>query len=432
MATKHIGSVGVATESTFGSIASATGLPSISGLAYRYLELMDLAQLVTPGEPILTDATDSRTGLYGTAPEPATINGVQRRQGTVTLDTPWRPIGSKTEFSTYADMPLQRILRTALGTYLRTDTAADAVVGTATTTEWRPTTTADFAVGQLLRTVIGGRAEFSAMSSDDGTPDMNNSPAWSTAPTGLSIFPMRVNYLPANGMPSTESVALRLDGDGWRSYCFGCVLTQIAVTMDETSRMVKISMTLDCTHVVDDHAAASIQATDYADGHLCHQMQSYLVIGGTGWTTPGGPSTPAIQTRATLCVDAFTLTIDLTRGPVGCGESIIGRSNTELVNAAVTLEVVAGSTTSSYDDDLWDGRYRNVLLGFTGGDPSDAGEGGCIYLPAAFLNVDASIRDMGKDVTRTRLVWSPGPYGGDDAANCPDDLENSILRLGLA
>ena len=435
MATKHIASIAVATEANYANILATTGVPSTAGLAFAKMEILDRAQLLPPGEPVLTERTGTRTGLYGMAPEPSTINDaagdpIKRRRGTVVVDIPWRPIGDGSTIATYAALPLQRILLTGLETALESDTVADVIVSSADVNTVTVTTPGDFAEGHVVRWPKDGRLEYSGVT-EVAASVLTLSPAMSAALSG-NLYPMRTNFIPASGVPNAGvnvSVALRLDGHGWRSYCYGCTLTQIVITADADTHMVRASLTLDCAHIVDDHANAAPALPTFAAGHICHQLESYLVVGATGWTEFGGPTAAAAQDRATLCVDSFTLTVDLTRGYGVCGENITGRSGSEVTNAAVSLEVVTGGVTDTYDDDLWEGKYRNVVLGFAGGTPDTAGEGGCIMIPAAYLTTDPSLRDAGADHLRTKLMWSAGPYGGDDEVTDP---ANAILRIGMA
>ena len=435
MATKHIASIAVATEATYANILATTGVPSTAGLVFAGMEILDRAQLMPPGEPVLTERTGTRTGLYGMAPEPSTINDaagdpIKRRRGTVVVDVPWRPIGDGSTIATYAALPLQRILLTGMESALKSDTVADIIVSSADVNTVTVTTAGDFSEGHLVRWPKSGRLEYSAIT-DMVAAVATLSPAMSAVLSG-NLYPMRTNYIPASGAPNAGvnvSVALRLDGDGWRSYCYGCTLTQLVITTDPDTHMERASLTLDCAHIVDDHANAETCLPTYAAGHICHQLESYLVVGATGWTTLGGPTAPAAQDRATLCVDSFTLTVDFTRGFGVCGENITGRSGSEVSNVAVSLEVVAGGVTAAYDADLWAGTYRNIILGFSGGTPDTAGEGCCIMIPAAFLTVDPSLRDAGADHLRTKLMWSAGPYGGDDSVTDP---AGALLRIGMA
>jgi hypothetical protein len=260
-------------------------------------------------------------------------------------------------------------------------------------------------------------------------PTVIGSPAWRSAPAAAElVHPIGQFYLPSEGTPSTSSACIRLNGVGWQAICYACVLTSATWTCDETTRMGRWSFTLSSEFVEWDPAGAAIVPRKLADGGVLHQLQSYLLVSDMGWTDDTSPAAPAQRAASSLCVDAATLTVEWVRSDAGCGTSVVDRSSREVLDVTATLEVLAGTLGTDYDTDIWTQRRRSVMLGLAGGAPDAVGEGGCIYLPAAYLAEDGGQRDAGKDYLRRKLVWRPAPWVGDDATA---GAAGSPLRIGF-
>ena len=102
-------SLGVAVESSFGSLSATTNLPDNSG--YTYISIpCEREPILIYGDVVASERTDARDGSYLVPPEPDTVwsggNRVRRRTGQVNLRVDLTTIGSSqvTTLQTISDI----------------------------------------------------------------------------------------------------------------------------------------------------------------------------------------------------------------------------------------------------------------------------------------------------------------------------------------
>jgi len=432
MATKLIGAVEIATEGSFGSIGTG-GVPDGTGLgAYVSMEIADLAQIIPIGDPLQIDRNGPRCGRYFTAPEPvrADPDGQVIRRAQTTIDFWLRPRGEGATFATYPDMPAYRLLRTRWETLEAALNEMDRVaVGTATDNTWTPTAPTDFDVGQMVRKSSGSLAQYSAVTcADVTTPLITVSPAFAAAPVpGEAVYPLTTLFVPrCGGDPDTlETVALRLTGDGWVATCYGCYMTAMTITgVSDATRGWRVSATVQCDWVEYSTTASAPPVFIQADGQIVHSLAAGVVqsVDFESLTAPA-----ALAREFTPCADEWTLTLTWAMGQSQCDLSWLGLAKAEAVDLDATLEIITGAYEPDYSADYAGRLFRNTLVGGSAYDGA-AGEGACIFLPAAVLMEDPIKPDVGKDYLRTALRLKPGYYAGDGATT---RIGNSLIRLGL-
>lgn len=428
MATKNIGSVAVATESVYGSVG-ADGLPDATGLTYRVMEIADRAQITQPGEPVITQVNRSRAGAYAHVPDPSLwTDGTLRRNGSITLSTPVRGIGDFTQYTSFDEMPMHKLLRTCLNSLSEAPGLISAVGAGGTVRSFTPS---EYPAGPLVQDGriaargINGRWEYSCLYDAAATPAVwLNTPDFSTAPADAeAVRLMRTYYAPSLGLPGSGSVSLDIRGDGWRAQCFGCNVTKLTLAMEEGSRRLTLSVDIDCAYIAYDGVAA-IEAEEVADGAVAHQLGAYAILGTDGYQQYS-PTGEGPQARESFCLDAFSLEITFTRAKAGCGETILGHNRSEMTDFDATMTLMVSGVYGTTAQDLFTSTMRPVLVGFGGGGLMEEGEGFCVYMPAAVLQNDAGKRDFGADYLRTQLVYKAGHVG--PAAGGPG---NAILRIG--
>ena len=90
-------SIGVAVESSFGSLVASTGLPDKTTLIYESMPV-ERDPVIIYGEVIASERNDTRDGPYGMPPEPDTVyssgSRVQRRTGSVELRLDLTSVGA--------------------------------------------------------------------------------------------------------------------------------------------------------------------------------------------------------------------------------------------------------------------------------------------------------------------------------------------------
>lgn len=426
MASATIRSVHVATESTFARISSS-GVPDASGASFAPLEF-DRASLSYDGQSHEMNEMDAGRGsVYHRPPEPVSmlVSGtrVRRRTGTVSLRIPWRGLGAATpNYGSYSAMPAGRIISSGAGV-LTPATTSDAVGAVAvSTTRWTPTAIASFPeneIGAGVAVDISGRKEFSFITDriDGGTDYVIVSPAFSRSLTSASsdrVWNCLTLYS-ALGIASSglgESVTLRLDGDGWRTYCYGGIAESYSWTL--SNRCLYLDVVLRFAVIQDDHASATtVSNPTRADGQIAHALGSYVVITGTIGTT-----SPAELARASYGVDEWSFTWTNTVSGRGRSDDLAGISAWEVTDVTATASVTLATPSTTFDSLFLSRTEVSVMLGCG---PTGQGEGACFYLPAAHLTSDAAVRDVGGERVRQTLNFRNGYWSLDDSSTAPAD-----------
>ncbi|MDP3908849.1 MAG: hypothetical protein Q8Q14_00520 [Gemmatimonadales bacterium] len=410
--TTHVRALAVAAESSFGSIAAATGLPDVAALVFRQAEFelasVDLSSL----EAETTENADGRDGFYHRPPEPVTVwsggSRVRRLTGTIKVKASLRTAGVHGgTFSYYGQVPLAQMIASGMGVH---NPAALLVTATGASSATRFTVgVADFAaavVGDMLATEIAGRAEFSAITGKSAPATLIHSPALSA---GLVLDDearlCRVFHLTTDEALFGPSIALIIDGDGWRAVAVGCRMESLAISYD--GRKVVCEVTLRAAHADTDHASADVSPPTYEAGAIVHALGSYAVISGAA--TGAAPWELA---RNVVGVDEFSASITNTLAPLSRSDSILGMSDYRIAKQDAEVSLTLSRAWDTVDDDLLDQTERSVLVGWG---PPGKGDGACLYLPAAHLTNDAALRDLGGDVVRQSLNYRQGRNAGDNS-----------------
>ena len=426
MATSTIRSCGVATESTFGSVATSDGYPDASGLTFAGLECRR-GSLTTPGEQPNVPREDARASAYSF---PAEVPGVysggnprRLREGTVTLTVPMRTIGAATTYANYAAMPLGRLLGSGCGVDVP-GASFDAVTLTGDDVSYVSTDASLVTLGGLLKVDrdASDRVSFTGVTDTDpgGTDLINHSPALEAAVVAADSIRQCNVYHSALGTSTLgASVALRLNGDGWRSYLVGGRWQSVRLYLEGNLVMADIVIQ---GMIYDDHDNASV--TDYtrADGAVANNRGCFHIISSSAI----GTTTPAGLARTVLNLDAWEITVTNTLAMVGRSDDAMGHSDLEVVDQVVEGSITVTTPQSAFDDFLLDQEQRSLMFGFG---PLGNGNGMCVYVPAGTFTSDPSVRNLdGERVTQV-LNFTQGNWTLDDSTTAPADTN---WRIGLA
>ena len=422
MATAQVRSIALATEVSFGSVSATTGLVDVSALTFRQMEVEDRGALTTFGDmPMTPRESIARDNFYIDPPEPATIvsSGIKqrRRKGELTIAVPLRPMGTTGDYST---MALALALSSSMARQSPAVDATDVVAGVSAN-RFTPTALGDYTLGALVKTDRFGRPEYSQVV--DNPADVYISPAFSGTLGAADTIRQVETWYTGPSVTLGSSLAIRIDGDTWRTYASGCRLKSIKVTPND-AKLAIAELTFTCAFVDDDHSSYSVGRPTKTDGQPGHALGSYSVVSAT--TAQPGTSAPYTLARASLAIDTFTFAMDFTLVERGQTDSIVGASNLDVVDVATSCEVTLSSPVSTYNDDILTPTSRSVYLGLS---TTGAGNGVCLAIPAGIMVDDGSKRDLSNGAVRQMLKWKAGLWTGVDASTA---LAESPALIGMS
>ena len=397
----------------------ANGEPDATGLDWEACELADASAVVAIGTT-QTLQYNTATGGFAHPVGEALIDpqsGEPVRSGTLTID--WYLRGGIDQGD--ADLGLRRLLTTRLllqsnnasVTTASVTTGGVVTYGSGTPVKGRP----------LAYQLSDGRVTYGIATNTTGS----NLPTrtYAAAISGRGVVPgagggqISQWVQPATGADpityGSNTVALRLTGDGWQQLCFGCSMTALTITAEGDGRAIRCSATVDCPYVVDVDAA-DIETPawpDPAEGPVLHALGSPAVIGASYYN--GGSSTAP-------CVSTWSVSLSWTTAGSACGSYWSGRAPLEATALETTISLTIGHPAEDLRQVLasyWkNGSKFTVELPF-GGDVSASASprpwGGAIIIPAAYVTSgDVLIQDLSGDAIQTSAELTAG-LPADDA-----------------
>ena len=429
-------SLSVAVETTFGSPAIATGIPSTSGLTYVSIPC-ERDPILIAGEPVVSERNDTKDGNYFNAPEPDTVwsggSRVRRRTGQIVCRVDLTTIG--TSANNYNSNYLGYLLGAGFKTQapssgMKSDTAsAIANVNTYTPTG----TIDDDDVGLLIGTELNGRAEYSAITDNDVGGDVTVSPAFSSAFTGTpTLRGLQTWYIPSRSLTGTfeHSLSFKIDGVNFQTLAFGCVLESMSITVDNGRLMA--DLTYQCAYITDNHPASGSTPVEpvYNSGAPALFRGAYAVVSSGSPASSANSTVGETQGRTALDCENFTLTVTNTLVPLAWSNNVIAMSGMEISEVSIELNLTLSTVERTLNDDFFNRTVRQVLVGTA---PFGDGKGAAIMLPAAILTSDPSVYDVsGNDIVRQNLNYRQARYAGDYTDSSYELLAgNSPFRIGL-
>ena len=427
-------SLSIASESSFGSLVD--GIPSFSGLSFTSIPC-ERDPIVIAGEPVVSERNDARDGAYFVPSEPDTVwsgsNRVRRRTGQIVCRVDLTTIGSTP--ADYSSNYLGLLLGAGFQTQIPSANAkADTPSAVTNGNQFTPSAAfAEADIGTLISTTIAGRAEYSAITDHNLAGDVTVSPAYSassyTAVKGLQTW-----YTPSRNSSGTyaDSVAFRIDGIGFRTYAYGCVLESLGITLDNGRLMAEF--TFQSAFITDDHGSASGPVEpSYNDGAAPFFRGAYTVISNGSPASLTNGTAGETQGRIALDCEDFSLTVTNTLTPLGHSNSVLAMSDMEISDISVELSLTLSTVNTTINSDFFNRAVRQVLVG-TG--PQGDGKGCAIMLPAGMLTVDPSAYDVsGNDIVRQQLTYQQSRYAGDYSTDLAAVYESnagcSPFRIGL-
>lgn len=422
-------SISVSTESSFGSIDGTTGLPSPSGLTFLSLPC-EKDPIVVYGDPVVNERTEARDGPHGLPPEPDTVwsagSRVQRRTGQVQVTIDFTTIGA--DANTYAGTGLGKLLNAGFLTSLSLFTSADSVTGDDVNYFTPTTTNTNYKIGGLVGSIINGRCEYSAVTSNNraSAGKIGVSPAFSDEPS--TIYPMQTWYVPTSTSSGqvTSSLCFRVDGVNFRTYAYGCKLVSLSISVNNGRLMG--AFTFQAALIQDDHANATGPVEPLVlGGATQHFRNAYAVVSSpvTYSRTNISGSTGEELDRIALDAETFTFNITNTLTPKGFSNNILTMSDMEVTNVDLECTLTLSAVKTDIADDFKNRVIRQVLIG-TG--PIGNGQGMALFIPAAYLTIDPNKYDVGGEIVKQTLTYKQTRFGGDVGTTQP---ANTPIRLAL-
>lgn len=421
---RHYGSVSMAPEVSFGSLAAATGWPDPSGLAWVGTEVnLDSVSYSGQEEPALPlDLQRLNAHRYPPDMEAPWDSAAklprQLRRGTLTLSARVRNVGSEVgkTYGTLEAYPLARMLMTAFDVTAAKAADTDAVNGVAIdANHFTATVGGSYAIGDVICCKVNGRVEYTRVTDIVGNV-IAVSPAFSTAlALGSShvIRFCRTFYLPTpSGTPAATSVALRYDFQSARFEAVGCRLASLGFAWQQDTLVATLGMR--STWVYDDNSSASPIATVVAKHgtgapvNPAHKRPSYTVAGGV----IGVNVAPHALSRTALTCHDWSATLNPTLAPQPDWSSGRDASEYDVADLDASVEMTCEPNDTVF---LASRRSSNLRSYVWGCGPGNEGLGFCLMMGAGFLDSPLDV-DMTGSRRLHKVTIKPGAWEGCDAS----------------
>lgn len=407
MAETKLSSVEIAREDIAFACLDTSGIPDQSTVTFTAAPVTTAFMFGGKEQRGLPrDFARNFAGFYPDEPEaPANRSGATRfgaadgerfavYSGDIVLEHPLWTIGNGSPFAGYDDLPLTKTWRSSLGITLPpalfyTDgvNAGSGVnlVDVDTPGSWED--------GQGVCRTILNHVEYGVISKINGAVITVN-PAFSTAPAANSRLRACYTWHPVVGADSLAltSVAMRFIVDGRRAYAFGCRLKQLRFRVEGNT--VICTQTFEPAIILRDDGAVTAAAWTAPGGKACTWSQGEHIIGSG---VSDGAAAGAEIARTALSLSSWEATVDFSLAPVAGGSTsvIIGRSNTEVTDAQITI-ACKGEPSTTLRDMRRKMQTRMLVLG-AGEAPAAtdtaSGYGFAVVVPAAALRKGADLED---------------------------------------
>lgn len=446
-------SLSIATEGSFGSL-QANGIPGPTGLTWLSMPV-ERDPIVAYGDIVANERNQARDSSTFLPPEPDTMwdgnnTRIHRRTGTVNLKMDITTLGSGSGETDYSDTAIGKLLGAFFKTSIPALNGAQEVhIVNGSPNKFTSTdidTTTELVSGSLFGYKnSGGIAEYSSITASDvGVSHENSfSPRLSVTSGTINVYPMQT-FFPGIQLESGEvasSVAFRVDGQAFRTYAFGCVGTQLSISVD--GGRVMLDATLQAAFITDDHDGTYYNeaftgpiepqplpgAVQHFRGARVTLSDSAVVNSRSDASGSFGEMLP----RREFKTESFSVTVTNSVQPLAHSTSILTMSGMEVVQVTVEATVTLTDPDTSIKNDFRDQVIRQLMIS-TGPILSSGGTGCCFFIPAAFLTVDPRKYEITGDdsIVKQTLTYRHARFGGDiKASGAVDVPSNSFFRLGL-
>jgi hypothetical protein len=168
---------------------------------------------------------------------------VRRRTGTVNLRLDLTTIGASGTNYDFGGGYLGALLGAGFES-LVAGSGSDSITAISDVNTFTPTSSANYLHGGIIGVEVNGRAEYSAVTDADVAGEVTVSPAFSSGFTGTATARLMQSWVPGqrtNLGNTLYSVSFRVDGVGFRSYAYGCVLESMQLSLDNGRVMADLT-----------------------------------------------------------------------------------------------------------------------------------------------------------------------------------------------
>jgi len=421
--------VAIATEGSFAQVDATTKLPTLTGLTFYGLpakranwlegkvETRAVRDLVRIGAYRHRDEAISIVNRTGSAAWGAE-NGekIQRWTGPLVLDFLLEGIGAGGNFATYPDLPLIKLLRTAMDEDAPAN-ANDVVASAGDENTFTATNVARFPVGRGIAAVIAGAVEHAVVTGFSGSV-VSYHPATSAAIALAARVRLAYTLFPKLGS-SLPTVCLRFNSDGRVHYAFGCRVSKLELTEQEGAITARV--TVEPAVILRLDGAAHAEWTE-PGGHAVTVDGSHQVFS----DSVRGVSAPATGTRSALSLKGWDATITWTLAAVGGGrEGIVGRSQTKITDCQIEASI-RGEANSTLAAMLRKSEERTLMLGCGPGGAGSGQDAQGMALAILAAHPTSTVDAEEEDMIQERITFGGGRWTGDNAT---DHAAGSAWRL---
>lgn len=404
--------VSMLVESTFCAIASSTGRPSTSGLTFTKVEFESVefaaAPVATDRTP--TDCSTAEAPAAQGQHRNASGNRLQLRPGTLTLRHYVQNVGTSGDSVT--DLPCWWTASTLLVDGGAPPAASSTITTGVSATRITPGTANNWEHGLLVAVSDTGKFCTTRITGTTGG-DKILSPALPATPANGSTA-RHFRQLYAKRTWSTATVAVRLDGIGFRMTALGCAASEITWERMRDGRIMQTDV-LQVAHWEEDHGSAdpTCDDLDCNTGWVDVNALNVLCPISTDYCGEGGTLVePAESARTALQVESWKVNVKVATEPKLCPENALGiigwrRSG----RAEWTIDLPMCTTQPSFFASDRAVKARRQLHLDAG--PFGQGEGFTIALGGVFLKSDPQVYERGEDEWRQKLVFGAGDYCAD-------------------
>lgn len=415
-------------EASFGSLVDNFPSTAIFDGSELFVPILR-GEVFTPGEVPLNEDNSVRGGFYGKPGVVSTTvrSGVRqkRRAGQLSLTVDMPQAAGNTDGSGFW---LTHFLASCLFDGGAPDQSTETVTG-ASATVINVADQAGYDVGQIVQALVNNRPEYSTIvnKTNDTQDTLTITPAFSITPSSTPMATLRT-FGSKNGTRG-PSLAFRIDGDKYRTYCFGCRLGSLTITAE--NGRAKFAFVFECAFILDTHEAVTSGGNWVDDefyltsSNILHFLDCEVILSNAINTQAEGY--PVIPGRTSLNVDAVSITLTNELTPCPTTTNILAMSDYVITNRTLEVSVETCDWNETFARDLLDRVHRNLVVGMG---PGGEGEGMAVVVPAAFLTVDPGLRS-GSPLVKQTLTWQAGAWRGDVGSPANDNLIDTPFRIGF-
>jgi len=418
VSTSVIRDLAVAIESAYGS-PDAGGVPSESGLPFRYMQFEAASITEAGGASELDEDTQAHAGPFGLPPEVVTswsgTSRVARQTGDITVDVRVQGYGlGASGMSSSAELPLAALLASGLR---RVGTSGASIAPASTSATLATVQLASGgaaawsgAEGEVVLSLIDGCTVANRITEVDDVADiLHFAHEWPRLLTTADRLQRGINLQVAAGAATGTtgaSVAIRYNNALGRMVAYGCRLSSVSFSAPNGQLLASITMRAAFIAPSVYSAVQSIFQAPPLRSARCTLRGAALRIGTTVTSEDGAPAAGPLSSPAAELPfqhDGWSVTITNTLESIGTGCGAVGEADCEVAGTTIEMSFESREVANTLIQDMLRRRARCIIQAAA---PVDDGgstlNGWAVCIPAAALSADANVSNGGPLLSQTR------------------------------